>query len=186
MVVISNRETRIDLTTAHIPEDSIKSGYNRLKKTPTGLTRISSPSNASHVRHQSPWELYRQLYQLKFDDGEQFVVAAKLVSLDENSSGDDNHRVMVKRIIGPNAKDKLRFLFKVHHNHFASVLKVFNAGTDYFVSFPSMPFSLAQVAKNRLLDGICVASILKQVNITSGSVRHKLITVDPLRASVSL
>lgn len=55
MVVTNNRKTRINLTTAYIFKDNVKSSYNRLKKKPTGLARISSPRTiVSHVRYQSP------------------------------------------------------------------------------------------------------------------------------------
>jgi len=61
----------------------------------------------------------------------------------------------------PNPKAESIERLKVHHNYFTSILKVFNARGNYFVSFQFMPFSLAQVVKNRLLDKIYIVFIFK-------------------------
>lgn len=99
-----------------------------------------------------PWDY---LFNVELGQGRRFVVA-------QNRSTTPGH-FLIQKLTLP----QLRRVDKIKHENFVKAEHTFAFGEHYLVAWPFMPMSLLEVAQNRLLDDIKLASILGQVTATA-------------------
>ncbi|KFX96375.1 hypothetical protein O988_05355 [Pseudogymnoascus sp. VKM F-3808] len=132
-------------------------------ETPAGVRPLVTVQAASDgvsvlevtaIKQESPWNCFREDYELKFGE---FVSVASDRKLPHDS-------FIIKRFDGPDLAKKLQMLQRVRHNSFHDMRQCFSYENSYYAVFPNMPISLDHVVKSPpYLDEHELAAILGQV-----------------------